>query len=126
LIGRGVRANLECARRINFWPTTFHDDPLSSYERPRHGLLRQFLCTQVNDPSLPLVDSIPPQVPPGDYRAATDFYNAISTLIEDLQKFQEDLLIIHNILMNLPTTNLSERFPSPEVSRARISELQMQ
>jgi hypothetical protein len=58
-----------------------------------------FSFTQVNDdPSLPIVDNILPQVPPSDYRAATDFYNAISTLIEDLQKFQEHLSIIHNIL----------------------------
>lgn len=55
-----------------------------------------FSFTQASDdPSLPIVDSILPQV---DYRAATDFYNAISALIGDLQKFQEDLSIVHNIL----------------------------
>jgi hypothetical protein len=51
-----------------------------------------------DDPSLPIVDNILSQVPPGDYQAATDFYNTISALIEDLQKFQEDLSMIHNLL----------------------------
>lgn len=58
-----------------------------------------FSFAQANDdPSLPIVDNILPQVPPSDYRAATDFYNTISNLIEDLQKFQEGLSIIHNLL----------------------------
>ena len=58
-----------------------------------------FSFPQANDDtSLPIVDNILPQVPPSDYRAATDFYNTISSLIEDLQKFQEDLSVIHNLL----------------------------
>jgi hypothetical protein len=47
--------------------------------------------------SLPM-DTIIPQAPPTDARAATDFYETITTLIEDLQKFQESLNIIHNLL----------------------------
>ena len=58
-----------------------------------------FSFPQANDDSsLPIVDNILPQVPPSDHRAATEFYTTISTLIEDLQKFQEDLSIIHNLL----------------------------
>ena len=55
-----------------------------------------FSFPQANDGSS--LDNILPQVPPSDHRAATDFYTVISTLIEDLQKFQEDLSIIHNLL----------------------------
>lgn len=51
-----------------------------------------------DDHSLPIVDNILPPVPPTDQHAATEFYNTISVLIEDLQKFQEGLSIIHNLL----------------------------
>lgn len=47
--------------------------------------------------SLP-IDAIIPQAPPTDARAATDFYQTITTLIDDLQKFQETLNLIHNLL----------------------------
>jgi hypothetical protein len=58
-----------------------------------------FSFPQANDDSsLPMVDSMLPPVPPNDHRAATDFYNTITTLIEDLQKFQEGVSIIHNLL----------------------------
>jgi hypothetical protein len=58
-----------------------------------------FSFPQTNDDqSLPIVDNILPQVPPNDHRAATDFYDTISTLIEDLQKFQEGLLAVHNLM----------------------------
>jgi hypothetical protein len=43
-------------------------------------------------------DNILPQVPPTDHRAATDMFNAITSLIEDLQKFQENLSVVHNLL----------------------------
>ena len=51
--------------------------------------------------SLP-IDTIIPQAPPTDARAATDLYETIATLIEDLQKFQETLNLIHNLLSAPP------------------------
>jgi hypothetical protein len=54
----------------------------------------------INQP-LPIVDNILPQVPPTDHRAATDLFNTITALMEDLQKFQENLFTVHNLLSSL-------------------------
>jgi len=82
---------------------------------------------------IPIVDTILPQVPPSDQRAATDFFNAVSTLTDQLQKFQDDIVALHNLLY--PSSSIrsrsfpviddrsSDRFPSPEVVRLRLVEL---
>ena len=60
-----------------------------------------FSFPQSNDninSQLPIVDDILPQAPPSDHRAATDFYTAITNLLEGLQKFQENLSLVHNLL----------------------------
>ena len=66
--------------------------------------------------SLPM-DTIIPQAPPTDARAATDFYETISTLIEDLQKFQENLNIIHNLLSPLLLVGLTVEHQSGSLHR---------
>jgi hypothetical protein len=48
--------------------------------------------------ALPIVDNILPQVPPNDHRAATEFLNALTALMDDLQKYQEGLAMVHNLL----------------------------
>lgn len=60
-----------------------------------------FSFPQPNDDinqQLPIIDAILPQVPPSDQRAATDFLNAVSTLNDQLQKFQDDIVALHNLL----------------------------
>lgn len=47
--------------------------------------------------AIPIVDNIP-QVPPSDHRAATDFLNAVTALMGDLQKYQDGLTMVHNLL----------------------------
>ena len=60
-----------------------------------------FSFTQPNDDinqPLPIVDNILQPVPPTDHRVATDFFNAVARLMDELQKFQENLSIVHNLL----------------------------
>jgi hypothetical protein len=54
----------------------------------------------INQP-LPIVDAALLQAPATDHRAANDFLNTATRLIDDLQKFQENVSVIHNLLSAL-------------------------
>jgi len=55
----------------------------------------------INQP-IPIVDNLLQQAPALDQRAATDFHNTITQLMDDLQKFQEGISIVHSLLYPSP------------------------
>jgi hypothetical protein len=50
---------------------------------------------------IPIVDTILPPAPPSDQRAATEFFTAVSNLTDQLQKFQDEIVALHNLLSPL-------------------------
>ena len=94
---------------------------VANFSFPQNGDIEQ---------PLPIVDNILPQVPSTDHRAANDFLNTIAGLIADLPKFQDTLAMMHSLLSvdrsSRAKCRFSERFPSPEIIRTKLAELQEQ
>jgi hypothetical protein len=60
-----------------------------------------FTATDDINQQIPIVDGILPPPPPSDQRAATEFFTAVSNLTDQLQKFQDEIVALHNLLSPL-------------------------
>jgi hypothetical protein len=59
---------------------------------------------------IPIVDTILPAPSPSDQRAATEFFNAVSNLTDQLQKFQDEIVALHNLLSRHQEHSLNTAF----------------